>query len=61
LKKFNKTGSVTDKPHLSHPSVPEKIREVIIAKAHASPGKLIRHTTAKLDIPKSTVHKVLHA
>jgi transposase len=37
LKKFQATGSVTDKPQAGRPSIANGFQEVIISKVHASP------------------------
>lgn len=59
IRKFKKTGSILDKPRSGRPSVSIEMKEIVMAKIHASPKKSIRRTSMELGIPKSTVGQIL--
>lgn len=58
--KFKDTGSVADRRRTGRPRISEQNVEALRAAFQRSPGKSIRRASLQLDIPRSSVHKVLH-
>lgn len=57
--KFNESGSVGDRPRPGRPKVNDNIIEEVRQAYERSPCKSVRKASSELDIPKSTMHKIL--
>ena len=60
FKNFMETGSILDRKRSGRPSIDEEPVDAVHVAFHRSPRKSIRVASNELDIPRSTVHKVLH-
>ena len=60
VNKFNRTGSVHDDTRSGRPSVPEGTVQRIQEAIERSPSASTRRLSRELELPQSTVWKILH-
>ncbi|GBM91196.1 hypothetical protein AVEN_184532-1 [Araneus ventricosus] len=58
--KFKETGSVTDLPRSVRPSVSEATVELVRQSFHRSPTKSTRQASRELQIPQTSLVRILH-
>lgn len=59
IKKFNETGSVTDKKKTGRPPMDEETEIEVIGRASMNSQQSVREISQQSNVPKSTVHRIL--